>query len=253
MIERCRGERGGRDPHWRIALAAPDGGDVEGALARVGRAPLPPYVERDPRDARRRERDRLDYQTVYARAPGAIAAPTAGLHLTEDLLARLLARGVGIARVTLHVGEGTFLPVEAEEIEDHQMHAESFELPAGTAEEIGRCRRGGGRVVAVGTTSARVLETCAREDGTVEARAGLTELFLRPGSRLRVVDALLTNFHLPRSTLLMLVAACAGLERTRALYRHALEAGYRFYSFGDAMLLIGMRHRDSSGAVGPCS
>jgi S-adenosylmethionine:tRNA ribosyltransferase-isomerase len=197
--------------------------------------PLPPYVDRsgDEDDALDRER----YQTVYAAAPGAVAAPTAGLHFTPELLAALEQRGVRRASVTLHVGEGTFSPVKVEDLRDHVMHAERFVLPEQTVEAIEQTREGGGRVVAVGTTTVRVLESCATPAGGLSAGEGETRLFLLPGSKLAVVDALLTNFHLPRSTLLMLVSAFAGRERILRLYREAVERRYRFYSYGDAMLL----------------
>jgi S-adenosylmethionine:tRNA ribosyltransferase-isomerase len=201
---------------------------------RVGEAPLPPYIRRpapDPADLER-------YQTVFARAPGAVAAPTAGLHLSRRLLEELRAAGLYRAEVILHVGAGTFRPVDENALATGRLHAERFELPAACAEAVARARERGGRVVAVGTTSARVLESCADETRRVRAASGDTDLFLRPGSRFRVVDALLTNFHLPRSSLLMLVAAFAGRERILAAYAEALERGYRFYSYGDAMLLL---------------
>ena len=220
---------------FRFRLVAP-GGDLEQVLEEVGRAPLPPYIRRSGDEDPRADRER--YQTVYARVPGAGAAPTAGLHFTEDLLARLRAKGVGIGCVTLHVGEGTFAPIRAEVVEEHAMHEEEFVLPEAVAAQIARARAGGGRVVAVGTTSARVLETCAAEDGTVAPGAGRTSLFLYPGCRLRVVDALMTNFHLPESTLLMLVSAFAGRSEVLELYREAVDLGYRFYSYGDSMLLL---------------
>jgi S-adenosylmethionine:tRNA ribosyltransferase-isomerase len=207
-------------------------------MERAGHVPLPPYVERP--DA---SEDRERYQTVYARAPGAVAAPTAGLHFTPELLARLAEQGVERATLTLHVGAGTFQPVKTERVEEHVLHAERYELPAATVAAIGAARARGGRVVAVGTTTVRVLESCvdpADESprATPRAGSGSTRLFLRPGADFRVVDALLTNFHLPRSTLLMLVCAFAGRERVLGLYREAVELGYRFYSYGDAMLLL---------------
>ena len=223
---------GGR---WRVRLTTGDG-DVVAALERCGRAPLPPYVDRPEREDVAADRDR--YQTVFARTPGAIAAPTAGLHFTEDLLRRLADRGVELAFVTLHVGEGTFAPLRSERVEDHRMHAEVYDLPPATAAAIARTRARGGRVVAVGTTSCRTLETCATGDRLVAAGSGTSELFLYPGKSFRVVDALLTNFHLPRSTLLMLVAAFAGHTETLRMYEEAVARGYRFYSFGDAMLLL---------------
>jgi S-adenosylmethionine:tRNA ribosyltransferase-isomerase len=200
----------------------------------IGEAPLPPYIRRDaarPEDAPR-------YQTVYARVPGSVAAPTAGLHLSEALLAKLGARGIGLADLVLHVGPGTFRPLGPEQLASGRLAREAFSLPAETAAAIAATRERGGRVVAVGTTSARVLEARARAAGRVEPGAGETELFLRPGSRFEVVDGLLTNFHLPRSSLLLLVAAFAGRERVLAAYAEAIRAGYRFYSYGDAMLVL---------------
>jgi S-adenosylmethionine:tRNA ribosyltransferase-isomerase len=202
-------------------------------LEIAGQMPLPPYIRRpaggDPRD-------RLDYQTLFARRPGAVAAPTAGLHFTPALMAALAARGVGHAFLTLHVGAGSFLPVKAEDTEGHGMHAECFELGLGTVAAVERTRAAGRHVVAIGTTVLRTLEAAAAT-GRLRAAVGETRLFITPGYRFRVVDRLLTNFHLPRSTLFMLVAAFAGLERMRAAYAHAVAQGYRFYSYGDACLL----------------
>jgi len=221
---------------WLVELRDPQdpGAPVEALLERVGHVPLPPYIEREDD-----EQDRERYQTVFAAVPGAVAAPTAGLHFTPELLARLEARGVRRAAVTLHVGAGTFLPVQSDDPRAHPMHAERYVLPPATARAVLATRAAGGRVVAVGTTSARVLETCADRAGGLRAGADETRLFLLPGAPFRVVDALLTNFHLPRSTLLMLVSAFAGRERVLRLYREAVERGYRFYSYGDAMLLLG--------------
>jgi S-adenosylmethionine:tRNA ribosyltransferase-isomerase len=202
------------------------------ALQRWGRVPLPPYIKR-PAD----ERDRVDYQTVFAREDGAVAAPTAGLHFTPELLAALDARGVLRTTVTLHVGAGTFLPVKVEDTRDHVMHAEIGEIGAAAAEAINRVRAAGGRVVAVGTTSLRLLETVADDSGRLSPFSGETTLFVTPGYRFKIVDLLLTNFHLPRSTLFMLVSAFAGLERMQAAYAHAKEKAYRFYSYGDCCLL----------------
>jgi S-adenosylmethionine:tRNA ribosyltransferase-isomerase len=205
-------------------------------LADLGSAPLPPYIHRplgvaDAQDA-------IDYQTVFAGRPGAIAAPTAGLHFTQELLAAVAARGVEIARVTLHVGLGTFKPVKVDRVEEHRMDFERAEIPANAAEGVNRAKREGRRVVAVGTTSVRTLEASARaHGGAVAAGAFETNLFLVPGSTFHVVDALLTNFHLPRSTLLMLVSAFAGRERVLAAYREAVASGYRFFSYGDAMFI----------------
>jgi len=210
------------------------GGALMAVLAEVGRMPLPPYIRRPGgADAR----DRADYQTIFAAKDGAVAAPTAGLHFTPALLAALDARGIGRVAVTLHVGAGTFLPVKAEDTKDHVMHAESGEIDAAAAVVIARTRDAGGRIVAVGTTSLRLLETAADEGGTVRPFAGDTALFITPGYRFKAVDLLLTNFHLPRSTLFMLVCAFAGLDRMRAAYAHAKSAGYRFYSYGDCCLL----------------
>ncbi|SJZ58185.1 tRNA preQ1(34) S-adenosylmethionine ribosyltransferase-isomerase QueA [Consotaella salsifontis] len=210
------------------------GADLDAALAAVGLIPLPPYIA-----ARRDidEQDRADYQTIYARENGAVAAPTAGLHFTPDLLARLDARGIRHEFLTLHVGAGTFLPVKADETAGHKMHAEIGHLDAATAERLNRARVEGGRIVAVGTTSLRLLESAAREDGTIEAFTGSTSIFITPGYRFRTADLLMTNFHLPRSTLFMLVSAFSGLETMRAAYAHAIAGGYRFYSYGDACLL----------------
>jgi S-adenosylmethionine:tRNA ribosyltransferase-isomerase len=224
---------GGR---WRFRLTAAGGARVEDVLERVGRAPLPPYIERDA--AADPAADRAAYQTMFAIRPGAVAAPTAGLHFTPALAARIEAVGAVLARITLHVGEGTFAPVRSEEVAAHRLHAEEYELPEATAAAIAAARARGGRVFAVGTTAARTLETCARDDRRVQAGAGRTGLFLHPGKEFRVVDALLTNFHLPRSTLLMLVAAFMGREQVLAVYRDAVARGYRFYSYGDAMLVL---------------
>jgi len=197
-------------------------------LAAHGHVPLPPYITHaDEADDERR------YQTVFARAPGAVAAPTAALHFDEAVLAELSARGIGTASVTLHVGAGTFQPVRVESIADHRMHSEWFEVPQATVDAIAACT---GRVVAVGTTTLRALESAAR-GGRLEAGARETDIFITPGFEFRVVDTLLTNFHLPKSTLLMLVSAFAGFERIRALYAHAVRERYRFFSYGDAMLL----------------
>ena len=209
--------------------------DLMAALDCFGALPLPPYIKRP---GLADGRDREDYQTVYAKRPGAVAAPTAGLHFTPQLLAALDGRGAERVTVTLYVGAGTFLPVKAETVEAHRMHAEWGEIAAAAADTVNRARAAGRRVIAVGTTSARLLEAAAGADGRVAPFAGETDIFITPGYRFRVVDALLTNFHLPRSTLFMLVAAFAGLEPMQAAYAHAKEAGYRFYSYGDACLLF---------------
>ena len=216
---------GKSEDRYRLQFSEP----VEPHLERLGHIPLPPYIHR-PDTFEDRER----YQTVYARTPGAIAAPTAGLHFTEDLLKGIEEAGVGISRVTLHVGIGTFKPVSTERIEEHRMDRERYEIGEEAAEAIRRA----GRVVAVGTTVVRTLESAAVETGEVRAGSGSTELFITPGFRFQVVDALLTNFHLPRSTLLMLVSAFAGRERVLAAYEEAIAQRYRFYSYGDAMLVI---------------
>lgn len=196
--------------------------------------PLPSYIaSRRPED----EADRSDYQTVYAERDGAVAAPTAGLHFTDALLAGLAAKGVGLVRVTLHVGPGTFVPVKSETVEDHAMHAEWGEITDDAARAINETRQSGGRIVAVGTTSLRLLESAASEDGIVHPFARETDIFITPGYRFRAVDLLMTNFHLPRSTLFMLVSAFAGRERMMAAYEEAIASGYRFYSYGDASLL----------------
>ena len=201
-------------------------------LAEVGHIPLPPYIQRAD-DAR----DRADYQTVYAKHDGAVAAPTAGLHFTPELLAALDAAGIARATVTLHVGAGTFLPVTAEDTQDHVMHAEWGEVSAATAAAINMARAKGGRLIAVGTTALRLLETAARDDGTIAPFSGDTAIFITPGVAIKSADLLMTNFHLPKSTLYMLVSAFAGMETMRAAYAHAIASGYRFYSYGDASLL----------------
>jgi len=194
--------------------------------------PLPPYIAHAPESE-----DDTRYQTVYAREPGAVAAPTAGLHFDDELLTSIDAAGVRRVFVTLHVGAGTFAPVDAEDYTHHRMHSEWYRVPPSTAQAIAGARATGHRVIAVGTTCLRTLEACARETGDVRPGQGETDLFITPGYRFRVVDRLLTNFHLPRSTLLMLVSAFAGVERIRAAYAHAIAQRYRFYSYGDAMLL----------------
>ncbi|MCQ8782643.1 tRNA preQ1(34) S-adenosylmethionine ribosyltransferase-isomerase QueA [Mangrovibrevibacter kandeliae] len=210
------------------------GPDLDAALADVGLIPLPPYI------ASKRaidDQDRADYQTIYARENGAVAAPTAGLHFTPALLATLAARGVDTAFLTLHVGAGTFLPVKVEETGEHKMHAELGTLTPDVAERLNAARAAGGRLVAVGTTSLRLLESAADEAGRLHPFSGPTEIFITPGYRFRATDLLMTNFHLPRSTLFMLVAAFSGLDRMKAAYAHAIATGYRFYSYGDASLL----------------
>ncbi|WP_043743294.1 tRNA preQ1(34) S-adenosylmethionine ribosyltransferase-isomerase QueA [Paramagnetospirillum magneticum] len=209
------------------------GEDLMVALETHGHLPLPPYIRQGTAD----ERDKGDYQTVFAREKGAVAAPTAGLHFTPELLAALDARGVKRVTVTLHVGAGTFLPVKVDDTDDHRMHQEIGVVTPETAAAVNAARAAGGRVVAVGTTSARLLESAADPLGTLHPFDGATDIFITPGHVFRQVDVLLTNFHLPRSTLFMLISAFAGLERMKAAYEHAKAAGYRFYSYGDCCLL----------------
>ena len=208
---------------------------LDEAILRHGHMPLPPYIaSKRGEDAR----DEQDYQTLFARDPGAVAAPTASLHFTPELVAAIEARGVTIERVTLHVGAGTFLPVKADDTRDHRMHAEYGVISEAVATRLEAARAKGGRIMAAGTTSLRILETAAQADGRIRAFAGDTSIFITPGYQFRAVDVLLTNFHLPRSTLFMLVSAFSGLERMRAAYDHAIASAYRFYSYGDACLLI---------------
>ena len=208
----------------------------EDILDKIGYAPLPPYIKRsgDPGQA---AIDKHRYQTVYARMPGAVAAPTAGLHFTDELIQQLKEGGIVFAYVTLHVGYGTFKPVTAEELDQHEIHQERFSIGKENANIINTARKKGGRIIAVGTTSVRTLETAAA-GSQIEAASGATSLFIKPGYKFKIVDAMVTNFHLPRSTLLALVAAFAGLENILAAYRHAIDCRYRFYSYGDAMLII---------------
>jgi S-adenosylmethionine:tRNA ribosyltransferase-isomerase len=229
-----KGERG------EVTLAFAFHGPVlDQAIEERGDMPLPPYIaSRRPADAQ----DRADYQTRFARQEGAVAAPTAGLHFTDALVERLAARGVGLNTVTLHVGAGTFLPVTAEDTSGHQMHAEWGTIDAATAEALNTARAAGGRIVAVGSTSLRLIESAADESGAVRPFSAETSIFITPGYRFRAADLMLTNFHLPRSTLFMLVAAFSGLGTMRRAYAHAIVAGYRFYSYGDACLL----HRAAS-------
>ncbi|MEZ2330803.1 tRNA preQ1(34) S-adenosylmethionine ribosyltransferase-isomerase QueA [Mesorhizobium sp. RCC_202] len=208
---------------------------LDEALHAVGHIPLPPYIASKRDDD---ERDRSDYQTIYAREEGAVAAPTAGLHFTPELFAALDARGVQRHFVTLHVGAGTFLPVKADDTAGHKMHAETGSVSPETAQALDQARARGGRIIAVGTTSLRLLESAARADGTVEPWSGPTDIFITPGYRFRTADMLMTNFHLPRSTLFMLVSAFSGLETMRSAYAHAIANRYRFYSYGDASLLF---------------
>ena len=211
------------------------GAVLDQALAERGDMPLPPYI------ASRRavdEQDRTDYQTMFAREEGSVATPTAGLHFTDDVTGALRERGIGLHRVTLHVGPGTFLPVKAEDTSRHKMHPEWGSVSAETAEALNATRRAGGRIVAVGSTALRLIESATGEDGTISPFSGDTALFITPGYRFRAVDAMLTNFHLPRSTLFMLVCAFSGLDVMQRAYAHAIASGYRFYSYGDACLLF---------------
>jgi S-adenosylmethionine:tRNA ribosyltransferase-isomerase len=219
-----------------VALAfAFHGPILDQAIDERGTMPLPPYIAaRRPPD----ERDRTDYQTMFAQAEGSVAAPTAGLHFSDALSSRLAERGIGLHKVTLHVGAGTFLPVKAAETGSHRMHAEAGSVSAATATALNEARRAGGRVVAVGSTSLRLIESASGEDGVIRPFSGETALFITPGYRFHAVDVLMTNFHLPRSTLFMLVAAFSGLDTMQAAYAHAIAAGYRFYSYGDACLLF---------------
>lgn len=208
---------------------------VEVLLGRAGQMPLPPYI------AGKRatdEADRADYQTMFASKDGAVAAPTAALHFTTDLLDALSDAGIGHETLTLHVGAGTFLPVKVDDTADHRMHAEWGTIDAATADRLNAARAGGGRIIAVGTTSLRLLESAVRDDGIIEPFAGDTAIFITPGYRFKAIDGLLTNFHLPKSTLFMLVSALMGLERMQAAYAHAISEGYRFYSYGDSSLLL---------------
>jgi len=223
--------RGESEAYLRFNLS---GDDFDAALDAAGAMPLPPYIAalRAPDD-----RDRTDYQTVWAARPGAVAAPTASLHFDDALMAALIARGVGFVHVTLHVGAGTFLPVKVEDIDSHRMHAEWGEVTAEAAAQIATAKAEGRRVIAVGTTALRLIESAAAS-GTIAPFRGTTDIFIRPGYAFRVTDGLMTNFHLPKSTLLMLVSALMGVERMRGIYAHAIAGGYRFFSYGDASLLL---------------
>jgi S-adenosylmethionine:tRNA ribosyltransferase-isomerase len=212
-------------------------GDFETLLDRIGKVPLPPYIRRGP-ELEAPCDDRTAYQTVYASEKGAIAAPTAGLHFTSELLERLKAKGITIVSITLHVGYGTFLPVRAQDIRSHQIHSEAYSIPGQAADQINSARAAGYRVVAVGTTCVRTLEYASVSGGHVQAGNGCCDLFIYPGYRFKAVDAMITNFHLPQSTLLMLVSAFAGREKVLHAYQEALKRKYRFYSYGDAMLIF---------------
>lgn len=222
---------GAEAPYRRVRFRGP--GEFLEQIEKIGHLPLPPYIKRADSFA---DRDR--YQTVFARESGAVAAPTAGLHFTEEVLQVLRTGGVTIAPLTLHVGLGTFLPVRVEDIRQHRMHAELFTIPAATAAEVNAARREGRRIFALGTTSARALESAATDDGQLLAGRGDSEIFIYPGYRFKLVDALITNFHLPKSTLLMLVSAFAGREFVLAAYRRAIAERFRFFSYGDSMLII---------------
>jgi len=223
--------RAGADGDF-FALELVEPGDFWELSERYGKLPLPPYIEHPAEGA-----DETRYQTVYAREPGAVAAPTAGLHFDEDMLATLRAQGINTAFLTLHVGAGTYRPRRVEKIADHRMHSERFEIPQTTADAIAATRAAGARVIAVGTTSLRALESAGNDDGAVRVGGAETSIFITPGYRFKVVDRLITNFHLPKSTLLMLVSAFAGYDHIRAAYAHAVAERYRFSSYGDAMLL----------------
>lgn len=221
----------GRDGAFFL-LRFPDEADALTALEQYGHIPLPPYIERADAEA-----DKERYQTVFAKTPGAVAAPTAGLHFDESLLENIRSRGVATTTLTLHVGAGTFSPMRCEQLSEHQMHAERFRITQQLADQVNQTRQRGGRVVAVGTTSARALEASASASGEVSAMESETELFITPGYQFRAVDVLITNFHLPESTLMMLVCAFGGYERLMAAYEYAVQQEYRFFSYGDAMFL----------------
>jgi len=226
-------ERRHPDGSWTLAFAGEE--PVEVLLERAGQMPLPPYIAgKRPTD----EADRADYQTMFADKDGAVAAPTAALHFTPELITALDAAGIGRELLTLHVGAGTFLPVKVDDTADHAMHAEWGRIDVATADRLNTARKAGGRIIAVGTTSLRLLESATGEDGVIRPFAGDTAIFITPGYHFRAIDGLLTNFHLPKSTLFMLVSALMGLERMQAAYTHAISAEYRFYSYGDASLLL---------------
>jgi S-adenosylmethionine:tRNA ribosyltransferase-isomerase len=239
----------GKDEGGEVTLSFAFHGPVlEQAIEERGETPLPPYIasKREPD-----EQDKADYQTVFAREEGSVAAPTAGLHFTPELLERLMRRGINVRRVTLHVGAGTFLPVKGDDTEGHKMHAEFGVISEETAEALNGYRAEGGRIVAVGSTALRTLETAADEEGILRAYSGDTSLFITPGYRFKAVDLMFTNFHLPRSTLFMLVSAFSGLDTMQRAYVHAIAAGYRFYSYGDACLLFPSGRSFRDGPIGP--
>jgi S-adenosylmethionine:tRNA ribosyltransferase-isomerase len=221
------------DGSWRIRPEDADGLSTEVLLERHGRIPLPPYI----RKGLDSPEDRQRYQTIFAQHPGSVAAPTAGLHFTPDVMDRLSGRGIEAIDVTLHVGIGTFRPIEAEQIDEHKLHAEQAEVTAAVADRLNHQRARGGRIIAVGTTATRTLETSARS-GRFEPFRGETALYIKPGFHFQAIDGLITNFHLPRSSLIVLVSALAGYELTRRAYATAIEKKYRFYSYGDAMLIL---------------
>lgn len=226
---------GPRDDEGGVTLSFEGDEPVEVLLERAGRMPLPPYIaSKRPTDAR----DRSDYQTMFAREDGAVAAPTAALHFTPELMAGLAEARIGTETLTLHVGAGTFLPVKADDTQDHRMHAEWGRINQATADRLNAVRADGGRLIAVGTTSLRLLESACGDDGVIRPFADETRIFITPGYRFRAVDGLMTNFHLPKSTLFMLVSALMGTEKMQAAYRHAIQKGYRFYSYGDSSLLL---------------
>ena len=221
---------------WIISFEI-DQQNIEDIIEKIGHVPLPPYIKR-PKDNPQQELDRDRYQTVFSSKKGAVAAPTAGLHFSDSLIESLKSKGIEIVFITLHVGLGTFKPIRTEEIEKHKMHPEYFELPEETAHIINTAKRQGCRIISVGTTTTRVLESQANPDGTVKPATGYTDLFIYPGFKFKVIDAMITNFHLPKSTLLLLVSAFAGREFIMTAYREAIAKRYRFYSYGDAMLII---------------
>jgi S-adenosylmethionine:tRNA ribosyltransferase-isomerase len=237
----CKASQRTQDGNWILQMEQKD--SAETILQKIGFAPLPPYIKRQPPKEARSvsdgivENDLARYQTVYAEKPGAVAAPTAGLHFDKDLLQKIEAMGIFTARCTLHVGTGTFKPVQTETLEEHLIHSEFYEMSADAADIINRTKHAGGRIIAIGTTSVRTLETVAK-DGRACPASGSTNLFITPGFHFQLTDAMVTNFHLPRSTLLALVAAFAGLDMILNAYRHAIENKYRFYSYGDAMLIL---------------
>jgi S-adenosylmethionine:tRNA ribosyltransferase-isomerase len=232
----CEAEILGKTDQGGCRLKIKTDANVETILEKIGFPPLPPYIKRG-RDQRQAAIDKLRYQTVYARHSGAVAAPTAGLHFTDELIKQLKQTGIHFAYITLHIGEGTFKPITTDNLEEHKIHQEQFSINEKNAQIVNTTKEKGGRIIAVGTTSTRTLETIA-SGSQVKAATGTTELFIKPGYKFKMVDAMVTNFHLPKSTLLALVAAFAGLENILAVYQHAIEKQYRFYSYGDAMLII---------------